>query len=74
MSQTAETGKVSDTPVEELTYEQAYGELEEIVAQLETEDQALENALALYERGRALAGRCARLLETAELRVREHTD
>ena len=74
MPQTSKTDKLSDTPVEELTYEQAYGELEEIVAQLETEDQALENALALYERGRALAGRCAGLLETAELRVREQTE
>jgi exodeoxyribonuclease VII small subunit len=57
--------------VDDLSYDLAYRELEGIVATLESEDQTLEEALALYERGRALAGRCAVLLETAELRVRE---
>ena len=74
MPQKPAADKVSDTPVDELTYELAYRELEEVVAALETEDQALEDALTLYERGRALADRCAGLLETAELRVREQAD
>jgi exodeoxyribonuclease VII small subunit len=59
----------SMTPLEELTYEQALAELESIVAALESGDHALESALALYERGQALARYCARLLEQAELKI-----
>ncbi|MDX1436807.1 MAG: exodeoxyribonuclease VII small subunit [Anaerolineales bacterium] len=62
------------TPVDELAYEAAYQELEETVAALETEERTLEEALALYERGQALAQRCAELLDTAELQVREHLE
>jgi len=38
-------------PVEELTYEDALGELEVILGQLESAPGALEESLALYERG-----------------------
>lgn len=57
--------------VEEMTFEQAFEALQETVAQLETGELALEETLALYERGRALARRCQDLLDTAELRVTE---
>lgn len=59
------------TPVEELTYEQAFNELEAIVAALESEEQALEDALALFERGQALAYRCTQMLDEAELKVQQ---
>ncbi len=59
----------SDTPVEDLDYEQAFQELESIVAALEAEENPLEMALTLFERGQALARRCADLLDQAELRV-----
>jgi len=42
-----------------------------VVAQLEDGDLPLDDALALYARGQALAMRCAQLLEQAELRVRQ---
>jgi exodeoxyribonuclease VII small subunit len=58
-------------PVEELTYEQALAELEEITRQLEETPPALEETLALFERGQALARRCAGLLDQAELKVRQ---
>lgn len=58
------------TPVEELSYEQAFQELEEVVSALEGGQQPLEQSLALFERGQALARRCAELLDKAELRVR----
>lgn len=58
------------TPVENLGYEQAFEELEAIVSALEAGQLKLEEALALFERGQALARRCASLLEDAELRVR----
>lgn len=58
-------------PVEELSYEEAFAELESIVAALENSQQALEESLALFERGQLLARRCAALLDSAELRVQQ---
>jgi exodeoxyribonuclease VII small subunit len=60
-------------PVEKLTYEQAMAEMEEIIQKMENEQQALEEALALFERGQALAKHCADLLSKAELKVRQLT-
>lgn len=62
---------LSSKPVEELTYEQALGELEAVVASLENEERPLEQALKLYERGQALARYCADLLDKAELKIRQ---
>jgi len=58
-------------PVEDMTYEQALNELESIVNDLETDERPLEDALALCERGQALAHHCAQMLEDAELKVQE---
>lgn len=58
-------------PVEELSYEQAFSELEQIVAALETEERSLEEALAQFERGQALAKRCTALLDKADLKVQQ---
>jgi exodeoxyribonuclease VII small subunit len=60
-----------DTPAEQYTYEQAFKELEEIVADLEQNGQTLDQALILFERGQALARRCAELLDQAELKVQQ---
>ena len=60
---------VSDLPVQQLSYEQAFSELEAIVTALETEDSSLEVAMRLYERGQLLARHCAGLLDQAELKV-----
>lgn len=57
--------------VEDLTYEEALAELEEIVVTLEQGQGQLEEALRLFERGQALAGRCGVLLEAAELKVKQ---
>jgi exodeoxyribonuclease VII small subunit len=59
------------TPVEELSYEQAFTELESIVADLESEEHNLDDALALFERGQALAKHCTTLLDKAELKVQQ---
>jgi exodeoxyribonuclease VII small subunit len=61
----------SKKPQEELTYEQAFAELETVVAALESEQRPLDEAIALYERGQTLAKYCADLLEKAELQVRQ---
>lgn len=63
--------KKTETPVEELAYEQAFQELEAVVGALEGDQQTLEQSLELFERGQALARRCAELLDKAELRVRQ---
>ncbi len=62
------------TPVDKLTYEQAFAELESVVAALEDEAKPLDDALGLFERGQALAGRCAGLLDKAELKVKQLTE
>lgn len=59
------------TNIAELTYEQAFEELEKTVTQLEAEIQNLDQALLLFERGQALAKHCADLLEKAELKVQQ---
>lgn len=61
----------SNTPVEELSFEEALRQLEEVVHLLEDEELSLEDALAAFERGQALARHCATLLEKAELRVKQ---
>ena len=48
---------------QELTYEQAYAELEGIVAALESGEHTLEEAMKLFERGQALSKHYAELLE-----------
>lgn len=60
-----------EKPVEELTYEEALVELEEIVNTLEGEQSQLEDAIKLFERGQALASRCGVLLEAAQLKVKQ---
>ena len=52
-----------------LSFEAALKELETIVAQLERGDVALEELIAIYERGEALKKRCEALLREAEERV-----
>ena len=58
-------------PIEKLTYEEAFAELEEIVAALESGEQPLEEALSLFERGQKLSKHCTELLARAELKVQE---
>ena len=60
-----------EKPVEKLSYEQALGELEEVVNAMENEQHPLDQVLALYERGQKLAQHCAALLNLAELKVQQ---
>jgi exodeoxyribonuclease VII small subunit len=56
-------------PVAELGYEQARTELIQVVQSLEAGSQTLEEALAMWERGQALAGRCQEWLDQAKARI-----
>jgi len=57
-------------PAKSLTFEAAFGELQEVVAALEGEPRSLEEAMSLFERGQALVKRCTELLDQAELKVK----
>jgi exodeoxyribonuclease VII small subunit len=59
----------NQTPVEEMSFEQAMRELETVVDQLERGDVALDASIALYERGAALKKRCEDELKRAEEKV-----
>jgi exodeoxyribonuclease VII small subunit len=58
-------------PVEELTYEQAFAELEAVVSELEADRSSLDEVMALFERGQELARYCTRLLDQADLKVQQ---
>ncbi len=55
----------------EPSYEEAFAQLEQILARLEAGELPLEESLALFEQGSALIAYCSRRLEAAELRVRQ---
>ncbi len=57
--------------MEELTFEEAFAQLEQAVVALEKGDLPLAEALALFERGMQLADLADRQLSAAELRVRQ---
>ena len=57
----------------ELTFEQAERELGEIVERLERGDVALDDAIALWERGEELYRFCRQRLDTAHGRIEELT-
>ncbi|MDW8326567.1 MAG: exodeoxyribonuclease VII small subunit [Anaerolineales bacterium] len=61
----------TEVPLAEMTFEQAFEELEALVEQLEAGQLPLEESLALFERGQALAARCGQLLDSAELKVKQ---
>jgi exodeoxyribonuclease VII small subunit len=56
---------------EDSTYESLYVRMQAIVARLEAGQLPLDEALALYEEGVAVAAACQRLLDQAELRIQE---
>jgi exodeoxyribonuclease VII small subunit len=55
--------------VEELSFEQALAELEEIVKKLEAGGLPLDGSLKLFERGQVVAAYCNTQLDKAELRI-----
>ena len=60
---------MTDTPINEMSFEEAMAELERVVAQLEAGDVALDASIALYERGPALKAHCEARLKAAEEKV-----
>ena len=56
-------------PVPDMTFEKAMADLEKVVTQLERGDVALEDSIALYERGAQLKKHCEAKLKQAEEKV-----
>lgn len=59
------------TEEQELSFEEAYRELETAVQRLEEGNLPLDQSIALYERGMRLARRCQSALDAAELQVQQ---
>lgn len=60
---------MTNTPVDDMSFETAMKELETVVDQLERGDVALDQSITLYERGAALKKRCEDELKRAEEKV-----
>ncbi|MEL6533164.1 MAG: exodeoxyribonuclease VII small subunit [Pseudomonadota bacterium] len=63
----------AEKPVEQMSFEDAIKELEEVVGQLDRGDVALDASIALYERGAKLKARCEAKLKEAEEKVAQIT-
>jgi len=60
---------MTDTPIKEMSFEDALAELETIVTKLERGDAKLEESISIYERGAALKAHCDAKLKAAKLKV-----
>ena len=67
-------GPVTGRDVQDLGYEQARDELVEVVRALEAGGLSLDDSVALWERGEALARRCEEQLAGARERVQRTLD
>lgn len=57
--------------MEKMNYEKSVSRLEEIVDKLENGNLSLEEMMKLYEEGTALAAKCAKSLDAAQLKITE---
>ena len=62
---------MTEKPIAEMTFEEAMTALEQVVGALERGDVALEQSIALYDRGAALKTHCAAKLKDAEEKVEQ---
>lgn len=60
---------MTDTPIDQMSFEAAMAELEQVLSQLEKGDVALDASIQLYERGDALKKHCEKKLKEAEEKV-----
>lgn len=64
---------MSDTPVADMSFEDAMSALETVVGQLESGNVPLDESIKLYERGAALKAHCEAKLKSAEEKVAQIT-
>lgn len=63
----------NETKIDEMSFEEAIRELEQVVNALDKGDVALEDSISLYERGAKLKARCETKLKEAEEKVAQIT-
>lgn len=56
---------------QKMTYEEAIGRLEAIVAELEAGKLTLDDSVRLFEEGARLADFCSKTLASAELKIKK---
>ncbi|MBO4880045.1 MAG: exodeoxyribonuclease VII small subunit [Clostridia bacterium] len=66
---TMTSAEQANSPIDEMTFEQAAAELDSIVEQLNSGSVQLDGMIALYERGVALSDRCMQLLKEYDGRI-----
>ncbi len=57
--------------IKDLSFEEAYQQLEDVRAQLESGQLSLEQSVTMYEQGKLLSAHCQNLLDNAELRIKK---
>lgn len=60
---------MTETPVEEMTFEQCMAELTELVGKLESGDLDLDESLKVYGRAVVVRERCRKILDEADRKV-----
>lgn len=60
---------MTEKPLAEMSFEEAMTELEQVVTRLEQGEVALEESIALYERGAKLRAHCDAKLRDAQEKV-----
>ena len=65
--------EMSVKPIAEMSFEDAMNELETVVTSLEGSQVALDDSIAMYERGAALKAHCEAKLKAAEEKVAKIT-
>ena len=59
--------------IQEMNFEEAIGELEKLVGDLDSGNVPLGKSVELYERGASLKAHCERRLKEAEMKIQEIT-
>jgi len=71
---TANSNKVGAHGENGASFEESFTRLQEVVSKLSTGNLSLQEALGAFEEGMGLADMCARMLDEAELRVKQVSD
>ena len=61
--------KLSDKDINELSFEESFKHLEEIITKLETGEAKLEDSINLYELGIKLKNHCEEKLKSAKIKI-----
>ena len=70
MSKNSEFNPMTDTVTDNISFEDALRELEQIVSQMENNQLPLQEALSAFKRGSALLQHCQKALADVEQQVR----